>query len=43
MDEARAIVQAEADAARVLLAQLPDNSARRALHDVCDVVVTRLG
>ncbi len=43
MDEARAIVQAEADAARTLLAQLPDNPARRALHDVCDVVVTRLG
>jgi heptaprenyl diphosphate synthase len=43
MDEARAIVQAEADAARILLAGLPDTAARRALEDVCDVVVTRLG
>lgn len=43
MDEARAMVQAEADAARALLAKLPDTPARRALNDVCDVVVTRLG
>ncbi|HWV26741.1 MAG TPA: polyprenyl synthetase family protein, partial [Aeromicrobium sp.] len=43
MDEARAYVQAEADAARAVLAQLPDTVARRALDDVCDVVVTRLG
>jgi len=43
MDEARAYVQAEADAARAVLAQLPDTPARRALDDVCDVVVTRLG
>ena len=43
MDEARALVQAEADAARALLSQLPDTPARAALADVCDVVVTRLG
>ena len=43
MDEARAHVQAEADAARALLGKLPDTAARRALDDVCDVVVTRLG
>ncbi len=43
MDEARALVQAEADAARALLAKLPDTPARSALSDVCDVVVTRLG
>ena len=43
MDEARALVQAEADAARVLLGKLPDAPATVALHDVCDVVVTRLG
>ncbi len=43
MDEARAYVQSEADAARTVLSKLPDTAARRALDDVCDVVVTRLG
>lgn len=43
MDEARALVQADADAARALLSALPDTAARRALDDVCDVVVNRLG
>lgn len=43
LDEARAYVQAEADAARAVLSALPDTPARAALADVCDVVVTRLG
>ncbi len=43
MDEARAYVRAEADAARAVLSKLPDTPARRALDEVCDVVVTRLG
>ncbi|MET0468572.1 MAG: polyprenyl synthetase family protein, partial [Aeromicrobium sp.] len=43
MAEARAYVQAEADAASVLLAKLPDTSARAALQELCDTVVTRLG
>jgi len=43
MDEARAYVRAEADAAREILGRLPDTAARRALDDTCDVVVTRLG
>lgn len=43
MDEARAYVQAEADAARAVLSKLPDIPARKTLDDVCDVVVTRLG
>ena len=43
LDEARAYVQAEADAARAVLSTLPDTPARAALADVCDVVVTRLG
>jgi heptaprenyl diphosphate synthase len=43
MDEARAYVQAEADAASVLLAKLPDSPARAALQELCDTVVTRLG
>jgi heptaprenyl diphosphate synthase len=43
MTEARAYVQAEADAASVLLAKLPDTTARAALQELCDTVVTRLG
>ncbi|MCD9200020.1 polyprenyl synthetase family protein [Aeromicrobium wangtongii] len=43
MTEARAYVQAEADAASVLLAKLPDSPARSALQELCDTVVTRLG
>jgi heptaprenyl diphosphate synthase len=43
MDEARAYVQAEADAANVLLAKLPDTPARAALQALCDTVATRLG
>ncbi|MFT4189748.1 MAG: polyprenyl synthetase family protein [Aeromicrobium sp.] len=43
MDAARAHVQAEADAARALLANLPDIPARAALELLCDAVVTRLG
>lgn len=41
--EARSYVQAEADAASVLLAKLPDTSARAALQELCDTVATRLG
>lgn len=43
LDEARAYVQAEADAASALLATLPESSARTALQELCDTVVTRLG
>ena len=43
MDEARAYVQAEADAARALLDKLPEGPARDALDDICDTVATRLG
>lgn len=43
MTEARAYVQAEADAANVLLAKLPDTPARAALQALCDTVATRLG
>jgi heptaprenyl diphosphate synthase len=43
MDEARAYVQAETDAAGVLLAKLPESSARTALQALCDTVATRLG
>ncbi len=43
MEEARAHVQAEADAARALLADLPDVPARAALAALCDAVATRLG
>ena len=41
-DEARAYVQAEADAARALLARLPDVPARAALESLCDTLATRL-
>jgi heptaprenyl diphosphate synthase len=43
LTEARAYVRAEADAATVLLAKLPDTAARAALQELCDSVVTRLG
>lgn len=42
MDEARAYVRAEADAARALLGRLPDLPARAALETLCDTVATRL-
>jgi len=42
MDEARAFVQAEADAARALLDKLPDTSARAALNAICDTLATRI-
>lgn len=42
MDEARAYVQAESDAARKLLVTLPDQPARAALELLCDAVATRL-
>ena len=42
MDEARAVVQAEADAARALLDKLPDGPARVALNVICDTLATRL-
>ncbi|HUS61467.1 MAG TPA: polyprenyl synthetase family protein [Acidimicrobiales bacterium] len=42
MDEARAFVQAEADAARALLDKLPDTTARAALNAICDTLATRL-
>jgi heptaprenyl diphosphate synthase len=41
IDLSRAYVQAEADAARVLLSDLPDIPARYALESLCDAVVTR--
>lgn len=41
MDEARAYVQAEADAARGLLDSLPQGEATDALHDVCDKLAER--
>lgn len=43
MNEARAYVQAEADAASALLAKLPDVPAREALQALCDTVANRLG
>ncbi|RLV56405.1 polyprenyl synthetase family protein [Aeromicrobium phragmitis] len=43
MDEARAYVHGEADASRALLDRLPESSARAALAELCDTVVTRLG
>lgn len=42
MDEARAHVRAEGDAARAALAGLPDTPARRALEALCDNLATRL-
>jgi len=42
MDEARAYVHADADAARALLEKLPQQSAREALEALCDTVATRL-
>ena len=42
MAAARAHVQAEADAARALLVDLPDVPARRALEALCDSLATRL-
>jgi heptaprenyl diphosphate synthase len=42
MGEARAFVQAEADAARALLDKLPDTPARAALNAICDTLATRL-
>ena len=42
MDQARAHVQGEADAARALLDRLPDIPARVALRELCDIVATRL-
>ncbi len=42
MAEARAHVQAEADAARALLADLPDVPARHALEALCDSLATRV-
>lgn len=41
MAEARAYVQAEADAARALLDSLPPSEAVDALHDVCDKLAER--
>jgi heptaprenyl diphosphate synthase len=42
MDEARAFVQAEADAARARHEKLPDTSARAALNAICDTLATRI-
>ncbi len=42
MDQARAHVQGEADAARDLLDKLPEIPAREALRQLCDTVATRL-
>ena len=42
MNEARAVVQDEADAARALLDKLPDTPARAALNAICDTLATRL-
>ena len=42
MDEARAYVQSEADAARALLTELPAGPARDALDALCDTLATRL-
>jgi heptaprenyl diphosphate synthase len=41
LDEAREVVRRQADAARELLADLPDLPARAALASLCDLVVTR--
>lgn len=43
LDEARALVHRQAEAARALLDPLPDNAARQALAGLCDRVVTRVG
>lgn len=43
LTEARSYVRAEADAASVLLAKLPETPARAALQELCDTVATRLG
>ena len=43
LDEARRVVQAEADRARELLAQLPEGPARATLEQLCDTVAQRLG
>jgi heptaprenyl diphosphate synthase len=43
MEESRAYVQAETDAANALLQKLPDGPAREALQALCDTVATRLG
>jgi heptaprenyl diphosphate synthase len=43
LTEAHSYVQAEADAASVLLAKLPESPARTALQELCDTVATRLG
>ncbi|WP_262850357.1 polyprenyl synthetase family protein [Mumia quercus] len=43
LEEARALVHRDAEAARALLERLPDNAARQALHGLCDRVVTRVG
>ena len=42
MDEARAYVHTDADAARALLDKLPEVPARAALEALCDTVATRL-
>lgn len=42
MDEARAYVRAESNAARALLDKLPEQPARAALEALCDAVATRL-
>ncbi|MBC7593982.1 MAG: polyprenyl synthetase family protein [Kineosporiaceae bacterium] len=42
MDEARAYVRAESNAARALLDTLPEQPARAALEALCDAVATRL-
>jgi geranylgeranyl pyrophosphate synthase len=41
LDLARAEVQRRTDAARALIAGLPDVPASRALHELCDLVTTR--
>ena len=43
MKQARQTLQGYADAARTLVAQLPDRSARRALDGLCTFVVERTG
>lgn len=43
MDQARAYVRAEADAARALLEKLPEGAARDALDEICTRSTDRLG
>ena len=43
LEEARGLVQAEADRARELLHQLPEGPARATLDLLCDTVASRLG